>query len=231
MATPAPHASAAGTGAEQQPTNGTVPTINRAELLPNVGGYTNASCYTALPTADPGNGTLFDDEESWNLQLIASKSQEYADICRSCPQYLVEAVYAVRNKMIEQRYEDAVAKTLDKDTFKAFHLVWHGTAADDDIIRTGFGVGGVDVKRKHGSAMGVGVYVTTEPALAASYSMRSTKNAPEFFRILRCELCETTDIPEAGGSVFVQPNKHLVRPIYVVHLRHRNLDPRNFGHP
>ncbi len=172
------------------------------------------------PASINKNKSLFDDEESWNLQLISSKSPEYDDIRKRCPQLKIEAVYAVRNRMIEERYMDAVAETLENETFKAFHSVWHGTRADDDIVRTGFGVGGVDVERKHGSAMGVGVYVTTQPTKAVYYSQKYTRIGEQFFRMIFCDLCETTDtIVRADRHIFVQPNKCLVRPLFVIHFR------------
>lgn len=168
--------------------------------------------------------SLFNEQLSWNLQLVGSKTAEYLEVSRICLEYQVEAVYAVQNEMIEQRYTDAVAVTLEKGTFKAFHTVWHIVHTDDEIIGTGFTFDRIDMEQKHGAAFGVGLYVTTSQEIAATYSIKNNRN--EVFRMVLCELCETADtIGKSGGTAFVQPNKRLVRPRYVVHFRNPRFHP------
>ncbi len=163
---------------------------------------------------------MFNDDGSWILRLICSKSPEYQNLKKDCRKLKIEAVYAVRNEILDERYRDVVAATLEKDTFKGFHSVWRSSNSHDDIIRSGFEVGGVDVRQKHGAAMGTGAYVTTKPLKAAGYSIKSSPKDQIFCWMLFCELCETVDtITKDGGTAFVQPNKWLVRPVYVVHFR------------
>lgn len=201
-------------------TIGPSPIVRRLPSLTGNVLWSRATSSASSSAARESNkrSSLFEEEYSWNLQLIGSKTPKALEVQKKIPSLQVDVVYAVRNPKIEERYMDEVAKTLENGTFRGFHSVWHGTSEDDAIVQSGFGVGGVDVVRKHGAAYGVGVYVTTKPMTAARYSRMGTDLTK--FRLLLCELCETEETinNESSPHIYVSPNKRLIRPIYVVHV-------------
>lgn len=94
--------------------------------------------------------------------------------------------------------------------------VLHGTsvAAIDAIVREGFKAGREDARVRHGNANGKIAYLTTTVGIAAGCSLMYNCKY-----MLRCELCVDPRCIKANYGVFAQPDKALVRPLYIVEFK------------
>lgn len=159
------------------------------------------------------------------LEKVERISGEYVSVMMLLGNMDVLSVYKVRNEEVDLQFVIAVSGAEQMEMVK----VLHGTTTEsvDLIVQQGFKVGGVDVPVRHGTALGKGVYLTTSSQLATSYS-----NNHQCKYVILSELCVTPDTKlnshlrgrrkrqPAKNDVYVQPDKTLVRPLYVAEFRY-----------
>jgi len=126
----------------------------------------------------------------------------------------VHAAYRVRNQEAEQNYNDALEESNTSTKPARILSVYHGTS-DENIVpicRDGFRIGGVNIAVAHGKSYGIGVYTTKQPDTAFRFANIQGE------KIIVCQLAVTPNTFE-NDYCFVQPNSHLVLPLFVVSFR------------
>lgn len=85
-------------------------------------------------------------------------------------------------------------------------------------MREGFKVGGEEVEARNGSTEGKGVYLTTSVKTAVGYS-----RIMHCKYLMLCELCvdDKCIVDKKNAEIYVQPDKALVRPLYVVEFKEK----------
>lgn len=144
------------------------------------------------------------------LESVPRESMEYVQVMLHIGAMDVVSVRKLRNEDVDMAFAVAVSGVPGEHRLVK---VLHGTNVDaiDAIVREGFKVGGEEVEMRHGKAHGKGVYLTNAAELAVSYSQNYNCK-----HLMLCELCVDKKCIRACGSVYVQPDKALVRPLYVV---------------
>lgn len=162
------------------------------------------------------------------LEKVERMTTEFVQVMLLLGSVDVVAVYKVWNEELDMQYAIAVSGAKQMCSQKMLHGT--ATASVDSIVREGFKVGGVDVPVRHGSALGKGIYLTSTASVAINYSsMLGSKY------IVLSETCVTPDCPRTPNLSYergkkavmsapefctvVQPDKALVRPLYVVEFR------------
>lgn len=171
--------------------------------------------------------TELSDAAFARLEQVARPTVDYVQVMLLLGTTNVENVYEVRNEALDMQYAVAVSGA-DK---LCSQRMLHGTSTEsvDAIVREGFKVGGVEVNMRHGAGNGKGIYLTAEAGVAVGYSKRQSSKY-----LVLSETCVTPGCfmeagkreqygnPVASEPLYrtvVQPDKTLVRPLYVVEFR------------
>lgn len=166
------------------------------------------------------------NEAKSKLERVPRNSTQYIDVMLHLGNLDVLSVYKIANEHLDMQYAVAVSAVNHLDAVR----VLHGTSTQsiDAIIRHGFKVGGQGVPVRNGTVHGAGVYLTTDPKLAASYARRFNCKYLLMSQLCRTYQCVTKGEASTHNSlpvventtkrhrVYVQPEKDLVRPLYVV---------------
>lgn len=155
------------------------------------------------------------------LENVPRETSEYVQVMLHLGAMDVVSVRKLRNEDVDMAFAIAVSGVVGKKTLLK---VLHGTNVEsiNSIVQEGFKVGGEEVKVRNGTAVGKGIYLTKDPRMASGYARCNY--------LLLCELCGE-DKCITNGTVYVQPDKGLVRPLYVVEFRHPIVQPVNPGFP
>jgi len=143
------------------------------------------------------------------LETVPRMSSDYVEVMMHLGKMDVLSVKKLRNEEVVMAFVIAVSGVPGEPKIVK---VLHGTNVDaiDAIVREGFKVGGEEVEVRNGSALGKGVYLTTTPETAVQYSLQCKCNY-----LLLCELCVDKNCNTKSTGIYVQPDKALVRPLYV----------------
>lgn len=186
-----------------------------------------------------------------HLERVGHETAEYVQVMLRLGSFDVFLVYEVRNETLDMQSAIAISGA----TKICSQKMLYGTSfeAVDSIVREDFKVGGVAVKDGHGAANGRGIYLTAQAATAASYRRKERSKCIILSETIVTPACfkQTTRPPgltveafegaanagatSEGGrvnpmapeySIVVQPDKALVRPLYVVEFKGDELQRR-----
>lgn len=162
------------------------------------------------------------------LETVPFGTSEYIEVLLHMGDLDVLSVFKISNEDLDVQYAIAMSGVEHSDVVRAIH----GTSYEslDAIIRHGFKIGGQGVPRRNGAAHGAGVYLTTDPHYAAGYAHNLHCRYLLVSELCRTEKCVTKGEASSRSSlpvlefekkeklynVYVQPEKDLVRPLYVV---------------
>lgn len=143
------------------------------------------------------------------LRRLSPSSVEYGKVVAQAFPVSVVAVFAVRNDMLQQRYDRAVAEAQASGSYQHTADTFHGTTASHHIVREGFKVGGVSVGVRHGQKHGIGVYSSLNANFARNFAGPAGK-------LIQCEVCVTRSVSIVLNHIHLQPNPNLIIPKYVI---------------